>query len=184
VPKIDESTIILGFKSTFSNAWPQCQIKIDDIIIDHIIEEELTECVVTLPESSGDYTLEIIHSGKTPKDTTLDNQGNIIQDRTLELLFIKFMDVELLDFYKYSGTFFPDPHLNAPEKIVGGTIMGFNGTFKLVIDIPFYEYYKHKQFEHNKEYETINRYDDYSRSILDKDMLNKLIKECKDAFNS
>jgi hypothetical protein len=108
----------------------------------HIIEfeHELTE--------GEKYELVIKRSGKGKKQTVLDEKGDIIKD---QLLHIKRIEIDEIDIgaLVYEGVYTPDyPEPWATQQRESGndlkdsfknvTQMGFNGTWKLGIESPFY----------------------------------------------
>lgn len=99
--------------------------------------------------------LKIIHKNKTNQDTVVDDQGKIIEDRSIELKQIKINDKPVKDTVLYNSPFYVDWPKNIqedyvkqgqsiPEFIKNTLYFGFNGTY-------VYEFLNDSQREHFRQ---------------------------------
>jgi hypothetical protein len=85
------------------------------------------------------HLLSIRLSGKLPEHTEIDEDGNIIEDRTVKISNMKFDDIELGQVffenckYKHDFNGTQEPVI---EKFHG--VMGCNGTVELEFSTPIY----------------------------------------------
>jgi hypothetical protein len=110
---------------------PQIKIIIDDYITLYNGDAQDTwEFDVNLP--NGGHDLKIIHHSKQPHHHTLDDQGNIVIDRHVEIKRIAFDEVNL-EHELWDGKFFPvymHHAENEPYYICPNLYLGHNGIWK------------------------------------------------------
>lgn len=84
------------------------------------------------------HKLKIVRTGKTPDQTIVDDNGNLIKDQIiwLEKLIIDKIDVQGL-IYKNSYFY---PNFKPQEAIQSGTHWGVDGSWELEFTSPFYMY--------------------------------------------
>ena len=116
---------------------PQIKVVIDDYMLLYDgTAQELLEFDVQLDD--GNHELKIVHHGKTVDDHLLDNHGNIIQDKFVEIKKIWMEGVEL-ESELWSGRFFPVYMHKAehePYFISPNLYLGHNGTWILNFSTP------------------------------------------------
>lgn len=90
----------------------------------------------------AEYALEISLLNKLPSDTTLDENGNIVEDLllTIESLEIDEIDLgqlkwTLSTYYPKYPNSFPNKHITEVKNCVN---LGWNGTWTLPFKSPFY----------------------------------------------
>ena len=110
---------------------PKVKIIIDDYItLYNGIAQETFEFDIDLP--NGGHDLKIVHYNKKPHHHKLDDLGNIVIDRHIEIKRIAFDDVDL-ERELWDGKFFPvymHRADNEPYFICPNLYLGHNGTWK------------------------------------------------------
>lgn len=116
---------------------PKVKIIIDDYItLFNGNAEEHYEFDIDLP--NGGHDLKIVHYGKKPHHHQLDDNGNILIDRHIEILRISFDGVNL-ERELWDGKFFPvymHHTKNEPYFICPNLYLGHNGTWKYEFSTP------------------------------------------------
>jgi hypothetical protein len=138
---IEELHFQITLSGTHWNKYPEFSVWIDDekLVQDYIkfdthtinIEREL---------ASGTHQLKIRLENKTNQDTVIDN-GEIVKDMLLNIDDITIEDVSIGNL-RWSAEY----HLDTPQNFNGQTItkldncvnLGWNGTYILKFDSPFY----------------------------------------------
>jgi len=100
------NVLTLKFKATEFNGWPKIQILIDeDLIEDHQFHQSEEDVNITLDLLDGPHELAIERYGKTDENLSLDSQGNILEDQTLELVGMLVDGVNVPEMFNYQGDF-------------------------------------------------------------------------------
>ena len=99
-------------------------------------------------EEGKEYTLELKRSGKTNKQTVINEKGDILKD---QMLHIKSIVIDEIDIgaLVYEGVYtpeYPEPWAtqqrsagtDLPESFKNVTQMGHNGTWRFTFTSPFY----------------------------------------------
>ena len=134
--KAPHAEILINDKTFFNNIITGSEDKPDSIEFEHEFEE------------GKSYELVIKRSGKSSKQTLIDDKGNIIKD---QLLHIKSIEIDEIDIgaLVYEGVYTPEyPEPWATQQREAGreleksfknvTQMGHNGTWSFKFESPFY----------------------------------------------
>ena len=93
------------FKATECNGWPTARIIVDDDILqEFIVDQTNTSVSVELDYFDGEHVLEIERYGKTDNNVVFDN-GQILQDQSIELIAIHYDNIVLPKHFLYHGVF-------------------------------------------------------------------------------
>ena len=119
----------------------QLTVRFDNLII---FDSRLTDTPVTVQHEFVDnrpHVLEIIMSGKEPRDTVLDNKGRILEDRLIDIEDIMLDDIDITSIVRRQATYTHNFNGSQP-KTVGEfySIMGCNGTVRFEFDSPVYNW--------------------------------------------
>ena len=128
--------ILIGDQSYFNDAITGTEQKPDVIEFTHEFEEG----------TKGELVIK--RAGKTPRQTIVNDKGDILKD---QILHIKSVEIDQIDIgaLVYEGVYspeYPEPWASQqkaagndlPESFTNVTIMGHNGTWKLAFTSPFY----------------------------------------------
>ena len=144
-------SIKLRFRTTECNGWPKVQVLIDnDLYDDHLFSasEETITIPVGLLDGLHNLTIEIY--GKTPKNTIVDEQGNIVKAQLIELTDIYINDVKLPEYFKYFGIY----KFNGQEY-PQATVWGCNGVWEWDFGTPLVTWALDKKVEQNEKYNPV-----------------------------
>jgi hypothetical protein len=140
----------------YATMWdrpPQAQIKINDkIYFDGTITgTENAPSVVEFEHSLAEgenHDLQIVRTGKSKKQTIINEKGDILQD---QILHIKHVEIDEIDIgaLVYEGVYvpkYPEPWakqqreagVDLPQTLKNVTSMGHNGTWTFTFSSPFY----------------------------------------------
>ena len=158
------TTLKFHFRSTYYNGWPQLRFVIDnDVYLEHDIikAEEFVELDFDL--FPGDHELEIERYGKTDAHLNFQN-GQILDDQTIELIDIYFDDIKLPDYVKYSGVFCYNK-----QETPSALFWGPNGIFRIGFKTPFLEWIIDQQRSKQKVIDLF----DYSNKARLSELLNQ-----------
>ena len=117
------------------------QVALDDQIHwqGDVTTEPVTISVVLDDAVEMDHQLAITLGGKTPEDTIVDAQGQILEDRTLEISHITMDDIDIQSLI-YEHAEYAHDFNGTAEPVIDeffGT-MGCNGTVSLRFSTPVY----------------------------------------------
>lgn len=136
--------IKLRLKGSMSTGWPTCKIIINDVVhYDGIIENDQTISFAIQPRDLN--ILQIVHYGKQNSDTIVNEQHQIIADKSLELQGITLDNVEVMTVNLYNCPFYvqwPSSKLREfmrkgeepPNFIKQQLYFGFNGTYEFTFN--------------------------------------------------
>ena len=123
-----------------AGVYPCCRIELNGIqLADRPIKSDQTLSFVIEPKDKN--RLQIIHYGKGNRDTKTDASGNIVEDRSLEILGIKIGGVDIkstvLNMQKFYVVW-PDNlvsdyrkrNQDPPQYLINNLYLGFNGTYE------------------------------------------------------
>ena len=117
------------------------QVTLDDQIHwqGDVTAEPVTISMVLDDAVEMDHQLAITLGGKTPEDTVIDAQGQILEDKTLEISHITIDDIDIQSLIHKHAEYAHDFNGTAEPVIDGfaGT-MGCNGTVSLRFSTPVY----------------------------------------------
>lgn len=125
---------------------PMCRIIIDDSAPTYD-GPVLSTINLSIPVTTGEHELRIVHYGKQNQDHLLEN-GRIIRDKHFELLSLS-LDGVALEQELRKGSFFPvynhdyvddckKNNVTLPYSICPNLYFGHNGTWKLTFFYPVY----------------------------------------------
>ena len=138
--------------STYFKNPPIVEIKVGDnsYFNKEIIGTERQPTVIEFEhdcETDKTYTLNLIRSGKTKRDTVLKD-NKIIAD---QMLYLKYFEIDEIDLGSliYEGVYTPiylepwasqqvEAGINLPKTLKNVTKMGHNGTWAFTFTSPFY----------------------------------------------
>jgi hypothetical protein len=110
------------------------------VFFDQILTQEETLVKTEFPDIDGEkHLLEIEMSGKLPEHTVIDNQGNIIQDRLIEISGTALDDIALAYLFVQNAQYHHDfngSRAVTVDKFFGS--MGCNGVVKFEFTAPIY----------------------------------------------
>lgn len=140
----------IGLSGISKVKQPKFAIKVDDVeYINTTLQQEPNiveyfEFNCDLADSEQ-HTLEIVLLNKESADTILDDQGNIIQDLILSINSIEMDEIDLGNILWTLGRYYPiypdnynDEEQKKNTEITGGVDLGWNGSWKLTFQSPFY----------------------------------------------
>lgn len=136
----------IGLSGTYWNKKPGYSVKLDgqEKITGSITEEneviEYLEFEADVEEDSS-HCLEICLLNKTDADCFVDKNGTITKDMLLNIESIEIEDIDLGILKWTASEFVPYDTSIAPIK--GCVNLGWNGSYKLVFDSPFYLWLLH-----------------------------------------
>jgi len=126
---------------------PQCRIIIDEAAptYEGPVQDKLS---LSIPVTTGEHELRIVHYGKTNADHELDADGKIVKDKHFELKSL-ILDGVKLERELWDGAFFPvynqdyvdsckANNIKLPYSISPNLYFGHNGTWKLRFFYPVY----------------------------------------------
>lgn len=144
----------VGLSGTSPDKQPKFRICIDGDekafgdLVKSVNETEYFEFEAEIPE--GKHTLDIMLFNKRYGDTQLDTEGNIISDMLLNIDSIEIDEIDV-GTLKWSASEYrpdyPNPYTNSylkenkeppPEVIKNCVNLGWNGTWSLTFESPFY----------------------------------------------
>ena len=120
---------------------PSVKISVNDLILcDEVITQVEKEYFFKF-EPKENNILSIEHYNKENSATVVDQNGNIVEDLSIELISIEFDDIKILETVLYNMPFcikWPDNLVEdyksksetPPEYITNNLYFGFNGTYK------------------------------------------------------
>lgn len=116
-------------------------IRLDDLII---FDSRLTDIPITIMHDFSDnqpHVLEISMSGKESKDTVLDDEGRILEDRLIDIEDIMLDDIDITSIVCKQATYTHDFNGSQPETVGEFySIMGCNGTVRFEFSNPVYDW--------------------------------------------
>jgi hypothetical protein len=135
-----ESRITFDISPTNSAAKLAAEVWLDDqlqVAVDHVAE--LIPIAVTVSEDDGEHELRIVLKNKTIDDTTVDFEGNIVQDSCLTVDNFKFDDIEIDQLVSEQAVY--RHSFNSDKSATDNQFywcMGCNGTVSLKFTTPIY----------------------------------------------
>jgi hypothetical protein len=116
-------------------------IRFDNLVI---FDSRLTNIPITVEHEFVDnqpHVLEIIMSGKEPADTVLDDKGQILEDRLIDIEDIMLDDIDITTVFCRQATYTHDFNGSQPQVVDKFyNIMGCNGTVRLEFANPVYNW--------------------------------------------
>lgn len=100
---------------------------------------EFASFVGQIPDDGNFHQIEICMSGKTPKQTVIDHQGNIVSDVLLQITNIEVDGIDISTVFAEKSTYTHDFNGSGDtvvDRFYGS--MGCNGSVKLDFSTPFY----------------------------------------------
>jgi len=135
-----ESVITFNINTTNADAklavevWLDTQLK---VAVDHVTE--LIPVSVAVIDDDGDHELRIVLKNKTVDDTTVDSEGNIVQDSCVAVDNFKFDDIEVDQLVSEQAVYRHRFNSDGPEiEDQFYWRMGCNGTVSLKFSTPIY----------------------------------------------
>lgn len=139
--------IELEFSALRDFGDPLCRIIIDDAAPTYQ-GPVLDTIKLSIPMTTGEHELRIVHYGKTNADHELDSAGNILRDKHFELRSL-VLDGVKLERELWDGAFFPvynqdyvdscrQNNIKLPYSIKPNLYFGYNGTWKFTFFYPVY----------------------------------------------
>lgn len=139
-------TINLKFRVEDYFGPPMCRIIVDDSAPTYD-GPAVPEINLSIPVTTGEHELRIVHYGKTNYDHTIEH-GEIVKDKHFELLELS-LDGVALKHELWEGAFFPvygqdyvddckKNNVKLPYSICPNLYFGYNGTWKLSFFYPVY----------------------------------------------
>lgn len=138
--------IDLKFKIEDYFGTPQCRIIVDESAptYDGLVQPEIS---LSIPVTTGEHELRIVHYGKINDDHLIDN-GHLIKDKHFELVALS-LDNVALERELWEGAFFPvynqdyvddcrKNNIKLPYSICPNLYFGHNGTWKFSFFYPVY----------------------------------------------
>jgi hypothetical protein len=147
--------IDLIFRATECNGWPKLKFLLDlDLIEDYNFTTSEAKIMIPIDLVKGKHTLFVEFYGKTPRNTKVDNDNNILEDQTVELIDIYVDDILLPNFYKWMGVYKFGDQIH-PQALKWGC----NGIWSWDIEIPLISWLLEKKIEQREKYNKTNFYD-------------------------
>jgi hypothetical protein len=162
----------LTFSATFCNGWPRLKFYIDDNLC-HECKIDLENVTVNLPIDliESDHTL-IIELLSKNKFNTILKDNVIVQDQLVTLESMHVDDIQLPDFFKYSGTFNNGQNIKSPCLT-----WGQNGKWVFDFKTPLITWVLVEISKEEKKYFSQKRLgDDFGNETVAFDEINKIIK--------
>lgn len=116
------------------------EIHLDDQVVfdaDHV--SEVVNFTHDLSDDDAEHCLKFVMKNKTDKDTTIDDDGNIVEDACLVISDVEFDKIKLGQILIDQATYthnFNGTHPETQEKFYG--TIGCNGTVSLEFSTPVY----------------------------------------------
>jgi hypothetical protein len=131
----------LAFKTTATGDDLKLTARLNGrVFFDQTLTQDTISIETEFPEIDGQtYRLEIEMSGKLPEHTTVDNEGNIVKDRMIEISGFSIDAVELTHLFTENTQYYHDFNgSQAPvvDEFFGA--MGCNGVIKFEFTTPVY----------------------------------------------
>lgn len=153
--------ITLELYGHYSNSGPVCLIQVNDQTLYNGTLEQGTNVMEFNIQSLDLNTLRIHHLSKSNEDTVVDNDGNIIADKAIELKSLCIEQIKILDTVLYNKPYYvqwPDnleqDFLNrgetVPQYIKNTLFFGFNGYYEFDFVGDFLKQY-YRQFWENED---------------------------------
>jgi hypothetical protein len=135
----DTSTLAFTAKSTGNDLRLTASLN-GHVFFDQILSQNEIKVQHTFSAVDGEkYTIEIEMSGKLPGHTVIDDQGNIVEDRMIEISNFSLDEIALVQLFtdncKYSHDFNGSQAV-VVDKFFGN--MGCNGIVKFEFSAPLY----------------------------------------------
>lgn len=139
--------IDLTFRATECNGWPKLKFYIDlDLIEDYSFTSPEAKITIPIDLVEGKHTLIIELYGKTSQNTIIDN-GNIIQDQTVELIDMYADDILLPNFHKWAGEYRFNDQVH-PQSC----LWACNGEWLWDMEIPLISWLLDRKIEQDEKY--------------------------------
>lgn len=133
----EEVSIKINLSSTnWEFRYPGARVYINDkLIFENIVENPVEIVWSGTVKENNKIIIEMYN--KIPGDTTLDNDGNIVNDVLINIDNISIDDIDLDDLLWTKSTYYPDDN-NAPSVLHSCVNLGWNGRWELEFSSPTY----------------------------------------------
>jgi hypothetical protein len=165
-------SIKLEFAVSECNGWPTLQFLIDDDLY-HDYQFSQEHEVVELPIDllNGTHQLDINIYGKTPKNTIVDTDGNILKDQLVELLDIYVNDIKLPHYFKFDSVYkFND------QEYKQALVFGCNGNWLWNFETPILNWVLDYKNNHQAQYNIISNEDLVVSHVFNQAKIDKTIE--------
>ena len=133
----------IGFNVGRKLGDPNVKILIDDYVV--LYEGSAVDQFSRVIDlNAGEHELKIVHHGKTDQDHVLDDQGNILVDKFINIDTMVIDGIKLTDRELHTGEFWPVYSLSyvedmqeLPDSICPNLYLGHNGTWRYKFFAPF-----------------------------------------------
>jgi hypothetical protein len=114
-------------------------IVIDDDIINKFTftQDQVYEQKFSLELTEGPHKFGFTLNNKHPRDTVIDEQGNILDDSHITLEYFEIDEIDLSEMYKLKGKFV---HASQEPDSAVNTCIGYNGVYYFEFETPYYEW--------------------------------------------
>lgn len=124
-----------------ANSYGQIGLRLTISLDNHVVfDSRLTDTPITIMHDFLDnqpHVLEISMSGKEPKDTVLDDEGRILEDRLIDIEDIMLDGIDITSIFCQQATYTHDFNGYGPETVGPFyCIMGCNGTARFEFTSP------------------------------------------------
>jgi len=110
------------------------------VFFDQTLTQDTVSIETEFPDVDGEtYLLEIEMSGKLPEHTTVDADGNIVEDRMIEISNFAIDNIKLAQLFTEKTQYYHDfngSRASIVDKFFGA--MGCNGVLKFQFTAPVY----------------------------------------------
>jgi hypothetical protein len=116
------------------------EIRLDDAVLlsNHHIQEKI-RFSHDIVDNDGEHDLRIVISGKTTEHTTIDQDGNILKDATVQISNVVIEDLDVHQLFLDKTVYTHDFNGTQPEtQDTFHGIAGCNGTISFKFTTPIY----------------------------------------------
>jgi len=131
----------ISFSARATDTGLGLTVKFDDREIYRSLDLSATAQQITceFADDVSQHELEIMMHGKLPEHTTINDHGEIIQDRCIEISEVKLDGIELAHVFVEQSTYHHDFNgTQDPVTVPFYGVMGCNGTVRMKFSSPVY----------------------------------------------